>query len=120
MIIELTLPWPPSNNVYYRHVVIGRSARVLLSAEARAYHRRCALEAVSARPLKRKDGPLRLLLLLYPPDHRLRDIDNALKALLDTLTRLGVWFDDSQVKRLEVEMLNPAKPGRVIVQMEEW
>lgn len=118
--LRLTLPWPPSVNRYYRSVVVGRSARVLLSAEARSYHRNCACFCAVIRgrktPLR---GALRLTLALRPPDRRRRDIDGPLKCLLDALTRLGVWADDSQVKKLEVEMLEPVSAGSVDVTVEE-
>ena len=37
MTIVLKLPYPPSLNHYYRHIVVGGQARVLISSEGRAY-----------------------------------------------------------------------------------
>ncbi len=39
-------------------------------------------------------------ILVYPPDRRARDLDNLGKALLDALTKAGVYGDDSQIDHL--------------------
>lgn len=36
------------------------------------------------------------------PDRRKRDIDNLLKATLDSLTHAGVWEDDGQIDDLRI------------------
>ena len=36
------------------------------------------------------------------PDKRRRDLDNLLKATLDSLTHAGVWSDDSQIDALSI------------------
>ena len=38
----------------------------------------------------------------YMPDKRRRDLDNVLKALLDSLTHGGLWGDDDQVDDLRI------------------
>lgn len=40
------------------------------------------------------------------------DCDNYAKAVLDCLTKIGLWHDDKQVYRLEVEKWYVAKSGR--------
>lgn len=42
-----------------------------------------------------------------------------LKPLLDGLTAAGVWLDDSQVKRLEMEIGEVTPHGRVMVEVTE-
>jgi crossover junction endodeoxyribonuclease RusA len=107
---QLTLPYPPSTNTYWRHV----GPKVLLSAGGRQYRKDVSalLVAFGCRPLA---GELDLAIRLHPPDRRRRDADNTLKALLDSLQHGGLYEDDSQVKRIEVVMLSPVAGGCVDV-----
>jgi crossover junction endodeoxyribonuclease RusA len=43
----------------------------------------------------RFDGPVRMYMLLSPPDRRRRDGDNLEKAIMDALVKAGVIRDDS-------------------------
>ena len=45
---------------------------------------------------------LHVEIIFYPPDKRLRDLDNYLKALLDAITLTGFWTDDSIIDQLVV------------------
>ena len=105
----LTLPYPPSVNHLWRHVVIKGAVRTLLSAEGRKY-RVAAREGITGEPLT---GRLAVRVIVYPPDRRKRDLDNVLKSL-DALSQEinkktgkvvfpGVWLDDSQIDILHVE-----------------
>jgi crossover junction endodeoxyribonuclease RusA len=99
---KLKLPFPPSVNTYWRHV----GNRVLVSKKGRLYR----AEVVSL--LRRKNiqmlkGELIVDIRLVPPDHRRRDIDNSLKALLDAMQVGGVYQDDAQISRLTIEKLEP-------------
>lgn len=111
---ELSLPYPPSVNSYYRHV--GR--RVLISREGRVFRRRvCAILAAGrVRPLA---GPLELEIDVHPPDRRRRDLDNVQKALLDALEKGGAYGDDSQIARMVIERKCPCPGGRVVVRLQE-
>ena len=103
----LTLPYPPSVNHLWRHVVIRGAVRTLLSAEGRKY-RVAAREGITGEPLT---GRLAVRVIVYPPDRRRRDLDNVCKACLDALSPEkgkvrgfpGVWLDDSQIDILHVE-----------------
>ena len=112
--IELELPYPPSVNHYYRHV--GR--RTLISREGRRFRERVrrVMAAMGIRPI---DGPVELRIEVYPPDRRRRDLDNAMKALWDSLQHGGAYHDDSQVRKVTAEMLEPVAGGRVIVRVQE-
>jgi len=104
--ITLELPYPPSINRYYRHV----GFRTLISREGRAYRRAvCAiLRLTGVRPL---EGTLAVGIDLYPPDRRVRDADNAQKALIDALQHGGIYRDDSQIKKLLTIMRSQVTPG---------
>ena len=105
---EFTLGYPPSVNRYYRHV----GPRVLISREGRRYRMMAVSRLGGIRPI---EGDIALTIHLYPPDRRRRDIDNILKCLLDSLVNAGVMEDDSLVKRLHMEMLEPIPEGLVHV-----
>lgn len=111
----LALPYPPSANTYWRrngHRYFIAPAGVAFRTEVEA---RCL--SIGMRPLA---GPVRLSVSLVPGDRRRRDIDNALKPLLDALTHGRAWADDSQVKALSVVMGDPdPKRGRCMVTISE-
>jgi crossover junction endodeoxyribonuclease RusA len=68
-------------------------------------------------PLESILGKLDVSIILYPPDIRVRDLDNYFKAPLDALTHARLWGDDSQIKRLSDEWGEKTKGGgfRLIV-----
>lgn len=104
----LTMPYPPSANSYWRHPTKGPLAgRHLLSEKGRDYRERVKGMFVGHAPLA---GRLSVSIVMMPPDRRRRDIDNVLKATLDSLTHAGVWEDDSQIDRLHIQR-SAVKPG---------
>jgi len=56
---------------------------------------------------------------VFPPDGRRRDLDNLQKALCDALQHAGVYADDSQIDRLDVQRGPVVPGGKVIVQVTE-
>jgi crossover junction endodeoxyribonuclease RusA len=96
--IEITLPFPPSVNTYWRNF----NGRTILSAKGREY--RLAVEAL----LHKQNIDLKLTTKLkveieaYRPDNRRRDLDNLLKAPLDALGHSNVYEDDSQIVDLRI------------------
>ena len=94
----LTLPWPPTANTYYRHV----GAEVKISEKGRVYRKLVADQVLIQRGAKLFTGRLEVLIHAFPPDKRKRDLDNLFKSLLDSLTKAGVWLDDSQIDSLKI------------------
>jgi crossover junction endodeoxyribonuclease RusA len=112
--IELELPFPPSVNHYYRRV----GPRTLISREGRRFRERvCGL--LAAARVERLGGPLHLQIEVYPPDRRRRDIDNVQKALLDALQHGGLYEDDSQIVKLDIEKRGCTPGGRTILRVRE-
>lgn len=63
------------------------------------------------------DARLAVVVDLYPPDKRRRDVDNICKALLDAMQHAGVYEDDSQIDDLHIRRRDVVPPGRVVVQI---
>lgn len=110
--MQITLPWPPSTNHYW----IAARGRVILTAEARAYH--YAILRVVGPFLRAPEGRLRVELHAYPPDHRKRDLDNLQKVLLDSLTRAKFWIDDALIDDLRIVRREQIKDGQIILSVE--
>jgi len=110
---ELEIPYPPSVNHYYRHV----GPRVLISREGRLYREKVVaiLAAENVQPLS---GKLEMWMSFLPPDNRRRDLDNCVKCAQDALQKGGLYFDDSQIKRLHLEMCEPIEFGRCYVRIQ--
>lgn len=95
---EITLPWPPSMNSYWRSV----GGRVLISKDGREYREHIQALALSLKWPKFHAARVTVEIEAWMPDRRRRDLDNLLKAVLDSLTHAGVWNDDSQIDDLRI------------------
>ena len=119
--LTLKLPWPPSVNTYWRHIVIKGQARVLLSVDGRKYQANsyAAVREQIGMPVA-LTGRLRVSILVHPPDRRQRDLDNMSKAILDGLAHAGVYANDAQIDHLELIRGSLAQPkGGVEVTITE-
>ncbi len=104
--ICVTLPFPPSVNSYWRHPSSGKLAgRHLISEQGRRY-RKDVWHWVNSLKLKKLVGPVCVQICAYMPDKRRRDLDNILKACLDSLTHADVWEDDNQVHELTIKKMS--------------
>jgi crossover junction endodeoxyribonuclease RusA len=112
--IELILPWPPTVNHYWKlgrgHLYLGEEGKRYKAIVTGVVH--CA----GVRPFT---GDVSLEIEAYPPDRRVRDIDNVLKAIFDSCGKAGLYADDSQVKHVEAWMREPFPRGRVIVRVAD-
>jgi hypothetical protein len=62
-------------------------------------------------------GRLAVTIDVHPPDRRRRDLDNALKALLDALQHGGAYHDDAQIDDLHIRRGACVSGGRVCVRL---
>jgi len=95
--IELRLKWPPTINSYYQP--IGRQRGIKRISDAGKAFRNAVIEDVHEQlgaGIWFNDR-ISLTTVLYPPDKRIRDLDNYMKALLDALTHAKLWEDDSLI-----------------------
>lgn len=91
----LTLPWPPTGNSAVRHA----QGVHYLRPEVIAYRDSVAALCAKRAPVR---GRYRLHVHMSPPDARARDIDNALKSLLDALVKAGYMQSDSMTYMREL------------------
>jgi len=134
--IQLTLPYPLSANVYWRSFVPKGASRAVttLSAEAKSYkaavHKACVLQCIGqpitgrARveidlyPQRPQDWARRARLapLTWDDDVRCIDLDNANKVLLDALKGVAIE-DDRWVRELVSRRMEPDGEARVVVRI---
>ena len=103
MMQSYTLPAPPTLNRMYR--AVGRG-RVLKAKEYRAWLKEADALMHAHRVPVRISGPVKVHIVAFPKDKRIRDIDSYAKPLLDLL-ECAVLVDDSQVEVLQLERMEP-------------
>lgn len=108
MTYRISLPWPPSVNSMWR-CYRGRN---ILSKAGREWFA-AAAQLVQEQWASTVQTPIRVEILVYPPDRRKRDIDNLAKPCLDALVKGMALADDSLVDMLSIERRPSEKPGRV-------
>lgn len=125
--MNISLPWPPTLNTYWRHPNKGKLAgRHLISAEGRAYRQAVFYDVWRLRKTDEPlTGPVSVEIHAIAPDRRRRDLDNLSKAILDALVFAHVLTDDSQVWdlrlrwRLKEGAIEVQAPGRIDLTVRE-
>jgi crossover junction endodeoxyribonuclease RusA len=112
--VELTLPWPPTVNTYWRMF----ENRMIISAAGRSYRKAVSDQVLIQRGAKHLKGKVKVTIEAYRPDNRKRDLDNLLKAVLDGLKYAGVYEDDSLIVDLRIYW-SPDVGGMLKVFIEE-
>jgi crossover junction endodeoxyribonuclease RusA len=75
---------------------------MIISADGRSYRKAVADQVLIQRGAKHYTGKLKVTIEAFRPDNRRRDLDNLLKAVLDSLTHAGVWEDDNLIVDLRI------------------
>jgi len=111
---EFDLPWPPSVNQYYRKV----GPRILIAEAGREY-RKLVKKFIYQYGFKTiaVEVNLRLEIEAYPPDRRIRDVDNIQKPILDSLAKAKFYVNDKQVKELETKLKAIVPGGALIIRV---
>ena len=102
---------PPSVNHYW----VATGKRRFLSERAKVFHRIVKQLVPAHKTLKR----LKLEVTFHFPDRRCRDIDNYLKATIDSLVKCGLCVDDEQFDELIVKRGNVIKGGLIKLTVSE-
>lgn len=121
-VAQVDLPWPPTVNDIWRAV----KGRNILSKRYRSWRARALAELVVQRERGRLNpvsGPVTVSIDLYPPDGRIFDIDNRIKACLDALVEACIIEADDlrTVRGVCVKACEVCKEGgfaRVFI--EQW
>ena len=113
--IELTLPYPPSVNHYWR----CNRGRFHISTEGLIFRDRVWAEFQAAKGRGSLPGALQIAIDAYPPDKRRRDLDNLLKATLDALQHAGCYEDDNQLWSILIRRFPMVEGGKVLVRISE-
>jgi len=121
---ELELPWPPTINHYYRYGKGGHKGKRYLTDRAKAFRSEVQVEFMKRYYQPGKGispaltGDVSIYVEMRPPDRRVRDIDNGLKALFDSLVHAGALLDDHQIKEVHLYWMDVVKGGSVDVVLE--
>lgn len=110
----LVLPFPPSMNTYWRNF----RGRTVLSKAGREFKIAVQDYVIENNIPKFGERKLKITMILRPRDKRKVDIDNRIKAVLDSLEDSGVFDDDFQVDHLEMMRGEPIKFGAIHVVIE--
>ena len=111
--MQLTMPWPPSVNNYWRMA----RGRIYISAKGVAY-REAVKVITQGAGFFNPDTRLDVAIIANPPDRRRRDIDNLLKCTLDSLEHANIFADDSQVDRLAIHRGEVITGGGLLVTIQ--
>lgn len=115
--ICLKLPFSPSVNTYYRKF----NNRMVMSPKGREF-KKTVKQIIDDQELSGSFGPddrLKVEIDLSAPTRRKYDIDNRIKAVLDSLQDSGVFEDDEQIDCLVVNRKPiTQREGYAIVKIE--
>ena len=101
---------PPSVNHYWERTGKGMK----LTDRAREFH----AVMIALIPALRLSSRLKLEVIFHFPTHQKRDIDNHLKATIDSLVKCGFCEDDEQFDELIVRRGSVIKGG--LIRLKVW
>ena len=114
-IFQITIPFPPSVNTYWGF----KGSRRYLTARAKTFKDMVNNIFIHSGFEPLGDARLKITIKLYPPDRRIRDIDNVVKSTLDALCQCGIFTDDGQIDVLHVSREKVIKWGAAVVSIEK-
>lgn len=108
----IELPFPPSANSYWRR----NGNRYFISTKGTAYRKYVIEHCKIYYGFFSADERLSMIVDVYPPDRRKRDLGNLDKCLADSLQHAGVYPDDYQIDELTYKRM-PINDGKVVVRL---
>lgn len=114
--IRLTLPYPPSVNHYWQ----ASGKRRFISKAGREFTAK-VIEIVKYAGYKSLgDARLAISVMIHPRSKRRFDLDNTLKAILDSLMKAELFDDDNQFDFIEIMRGEEIKGGQAVVHIYEY
>ena len=110
---RFVLPWPPTAN---NSKVTGARGRFVSVKALRRYQEACGWTIVETGVVH-VDPPYIVIMDLYEPDRRRRDICNYEKHAIDCLVKAGVIIDDCKINSLLIRRAGYHDGGRIVVQI---
>lgn len=112
VILDAEIPLsPPSVNTYWR----ANGRRRFITPKGVKFKQDMALYV----PYVMSDKRLKLDVTLCYPDKRVRDLDNSLKSLCDSLVGNGLCLDDEQFDELHIKRGEVVKGGLIKIRVTE-
>ena len=109
----LVLPWPPTGNNAIRHTTRGHYP----TPKYKAYRHEVWIRVKYER-CPEFTAPVRVHVLIDPPDRRARDLDNVWKTVGDSCQYAGLFLSDSLIHDLHLVRGEIRAGGRVVVSVE--
>ena len=115
MTISFSMDYPPSVNHYYVRTKNGMA----IGKQGKLYRRVAVYKLLPFRHHYTKDKRVAIVINVYPPDKRKRDLDNILKCCLDSLQHAAIFEDDNQIDLLTVIRREPIQGGSLSIRLTE-
>jgi len=112
----LALPYPPSVNSYW----LTRGNRRFISKRGQLFKKAVLLYVLENNIQPFGDKPLEVSIWIHPRSKNLMDLDNSVKAILDSCQDANLFDDDVQVRALHVFRAEPVKGGGCTVMIKEF
>lgn len=112
---KLITPFPPSVNHYWYHA----NGKHFITQKGKQYRTAVVAEIVRQKLCKRLSSRIGVMVLVYPPDRRKRDLDNLMKAPLDAITHGEMIEDDSLIDELTIKRREVIKGGKLEITIWE-
>ncbi len=103
----LEVPFPPSVNTYWQF----NGSRRFLTKNATQFKDKVRSKYLSVNHKGFGKQRLMVRIELYPPDRRVRDIDNYAKSLIDALCQANIFVDDEQIDLLTIVRMEQKSGG---------
>ena len=118
--MTINIPFPPATGNHYRSFTF-KTRRDFVTKKAQAY-RLAVKSCLVASRFAQSDmfvDHVNVVMNIYPPDRRKRDIDNVAKVVWDALTLAGLWKDDKLIKNLHVSVHEPFEGGYINLEVTD-